>query len=295
VPDWGEIDAAISRATGREFSAKRRRPVGGGCINAAAVVASGETRYFVKINGAERLWLFDGEIRGLEALSESATVTVPMPICSGVSAGDAFLVLEYFSLGPSSPASAAVFGAQLAALHASPRPCFGFDADNAIGSTPQPNPRCDDWVTFFRRYRLEHQLALAKKTGRGNRALQRKGARLCDRIGGLFSGRTPAPSLLHGDLWSGNFATRTDGAPVVFDPAAYWGDREADLAMTELFRGFPRCFYDAYLHAFPLDPGYPVRAMLYNLYHVLNHLNLFGSGYGRQAEDMLDRLLAELG
>jgi protein-ribulosamine 3-kinase len=295
VPDWTELDAAISRATGSEFRGLRRRPVGGGCINAAIVVESDQARYFVKINRAERLWLFDGEIRGLQVLAESGAVTVPRPVCSGISAGDAFLVLEYLSLGPSSPASAVALGAQLAALHASPQPCFGFEADNAIGSTPQPNPRCDHWIEFFRRYRLEHQLTLANKSGRGGSALVRKGARLCDRIGGLFASYAPQPSLLHGDLWSGNFAALADGAPVIFDPAVYWGDREADLAMTELFGGFPRSFYDAYAEAYPLDPGYPVRATLYNLYHVLNHLNLFGAGYARQAEDMLDRLLAEVG
>ena len=269
--------------------------MGGGCINAATVVESGQARYFVKINRAERLWIFEGEAQGLKALAESSAVTVPTPVCSGISAGDAFLVLQYLSLRPASGASAAALGAKLAALHALPQPCFGFETDNAIGSTPQPNPRCDDWVEFFRRYRLEHQLGLANKAGRGGSALLLKGARLCDRIGGLFAGYAPVPSLLHGDLWSGNYAALADGDPVIFDPAVYWGDREADLAMTELFGGFPRPFYDAYAEAFPLDPGYRVRGTLYKLYHVLNHLNLFGSGYSRQAEDMLDRLLAELG
>ncbi|HSS65165.1 MAG TPA: fructosamine kinase family protein [Gammaproteobacteria bacterium] len=295
MPDWTEIEAAISRSAGGEFRGLRRRAVGGGCINRAMVVESADARYFVKINRAERHWMFEAEAKGLTALAESSSVIVPAPVCSGVSAGDAFLVLEHLPLGPPSSASAAALGAQLAALHATPQPCFGFDTDNAIGSTPQPNPRCEDWVEFFRRYRLEHQLGLADHAGRIGSGLKAKGARLCDRMGGLFAGYAPAPSLLHGDLWSGNFAALENGDPVIFDPAVYWGDREADLAMTELFGGFPRAFYGAYAEAFPLDPGYRVRRTLYNLYHVLNHLNLFGSGYARQAEDMLDRLLAELG
>lgn len=295
MPDWRAIDAAISKASGRAFHGVRREPVGGGCINAVTVVDSGEARFFVKCNRAERLWIFEAEMIGLRALGATSSVTVPAPVCQGVTVGDAFLVLEYLPMGPASTATAAALGTQLAALHSAEQPCFGFETDNAIGSTPQRNLRCDDWVEFYRRHRLEFQLALANKAGRGGSALQTKGARLCDRLGVLFAGYSPMPSLLHGDLWSGNYAALKDGAPVVFDPAVYWGDREADLAMTELFGGFPRAFYDAYAAVSPLDPGYRVRRTLYNLYHVLNHLNLFGSGYAGQAEEMLDRLLAELG
>lgn len=295
MPHWTEIDAAISSAIGRQFRGANRRNVGGGCINLATVVESGERRFFVKINRAERLWMFQAEASGLTALAETSTVTVPAPVCAGVCAGDAYLVLEHLSIGPSSAATAAALGAQLAALHALRQPCFGFESDNAIGATPQPNPRCEDWAEFFRRHRLEYQLGLANKAGRGGSTLQAKGRELCQRLGGLFAGYAPAPSLLHGDLWSGNFAALENGAPVVFDPAVYWGDREADLAMTELFGGFPRSFYDAYAGAYPLDHGYRARRTLYNLYHVLNHLNLFGSGYARQAESMMDQLLAELG
>ncbi len=295
MPDWTEIDAAISTAVGEPFQGLTHRAVTGGCINAASVVEGTRARYFVKLNRAERLWMFEAEARGLSALAETSSVTVPLPICHGVSEADAFLVLEYLALKPPSNASAAALGHQLAALHMLPQPCFGFESDNAIGATPQPNPRCDDWVEFFRRNRLEHQLALARNAGGSDAALQTKGARLCNRLGELFAGYDPAKSLLHGDLWSGNFAALENGDPVIFDPAVYWGDREADLAMTELFGRFPRAFYGAYASAFPLDPGYPVRRDLYNLYHVLNHLNLFGSGYASQAEDMLDRLLAEIG
>ncbi len=295
MPDWTEIDAAISGATGRTFHGGERRAVGGGCINAAAVVASGEARYFVKTNRGERLWLFEAEARGLKALAETATVTVPVPVCFGLAAGDAFLVLEYLPLVRPTSVCAAALGTQLAALHGLPQPCFGFEADNAIGATPQPNRRCQDWVTFFRRHRLEHQLALARNAGLGGAGLAARGGRLCDRLGEFFEGYTPVPSLLHGDLWSGNFAALEHQQPVIFDPAVYWGDREADLAMTELFGGFPRAFYDAYAEAFPLHSGYPLRRTLYNLYHVLNHLNLFGHAYAAKANRMIEELLAALG
>ena len=295
MPDWAHIDAAISAATGSDFRSTRRRSVGGGCIHNASEVASEGARYFVKFNSADRLWMFDAEAAGLSALTECGRVRVPAPVCRGVAGGDAYLVLEYLPLAPFSDAAAAALGAQLAGLHSAPQPCFGFHADNAIGATLQPNARERDWVTFFRRHRLEFQLNLANKAGRGGSALQTKGARLCRRLDGLFEGYAPEPSLLHGDLWSGNVAALQNGAPVMFDPAVYWGDREADLAMTELFGGFPKAFYDAYAAAAPLDPGYPTRRTLYNLYHVLNHLNLFGGGYAGQAERMIDQLLAELG
>lgn len=295
MPDYSVIDAAISDATGHEFRAQTRSAAGGGCINHATVVGSGRLRYFVKRNAAERLWMFEAEATGLNALGASGAVSVPTPICTGTTDGEAFLVLEYLELGPPGTATAATLGEQLAALHAEVQPAFGWVSDNAIGATPQPNPMSDDWAEFFRRHRLEFQLERSLTSGFGGSALKTKGERLGKRLKDLLAGHAPIPSLLHGDLWSGNFAAMKDGRPVIFDPAVYWGDREADIAMTELFGRFPQAFYDAYSAAWALDPGYRVRRTLYNLYHVLNHLNLFGGGYARQAERMMDELLAELG
>ena len=171
-------------------------------------------------------------------------------------------------------------------------PRFGWPRDNTIGTTPQVNAWGDDWAEFFRDRRIAPQLALAARNGHGG-ALQRDGERLLAAIPALLAGHAPAPSLLHGDLWSGNAACLATGEPVIFDPAVYYGDREADLAMTELFGGFGADFYAAYRDAWPLPDGYERRRTLYNLYHVLNHLNLFGGGYGAQAETMIARLLAE--
>jgi len=171
---------------------------------------------------------------------------------------------------------------------------FGFAHDNYIGTTPQPNGWPNEsrtsWIDFWRERRLGFQLRLAAQNGYGGQ-LQTLGEKLLDALPAFFAGYTPQPSLLHGDLWSGNHAFLEDGTPVIFDPAPYYGDRECDLAMTELFGGYPADFYTAYHAAYPLDSGYAVRKDLYNLYHVLNHANLFGEGYARQAEQMMQRLL----
>ena len=171
---------------------------------------------------------------------------------------------------------------------------FGFAQDNYIGTTPQPNDWKDNWMDFWREQRLGFQLRLAAQNGYGGK-LQALGEKLLDALPAFFTGCMPQPALLHGDLWSGNHAFLADGTPVIFDPAPYYGDRECDLAMTELFGGYPADFYAAYRAAYPLDDGYAVRRDLYNLYHILNHANLFGGGYARQAEGMMQRLLAEAG
>lgn len=281
----------ISAVTGREFQVRQESVAAGGCINRALTVTDGERRYFVKHNAARHADMFAAEARGLEVLHAADGVRVPQPVCLGVSGEHAYLVLEYLSLAPAGDASA--FGLGLARQHAVTQARFGWERDNTIGSTPQPNTECADWCQFWRERRLGFQLALAAENGHGG-ALQRKGERLLADIAAFFTGYTPRPALLHGDLWSGNFGFDAAGRPVIFDPAVYFGDREADLAMTELFGRFPPAFYSAYREAAPLDAGYAVRKTLYNLYHILNHLNLFGVGYRAQAEDMLERLLAEI-
>ena len=187
--------------------------------------------------------------------------------------------------------SAAHLGEQLAAMHRIGASHFGWRIDNTIGATPQINTWSDNWIRFYGERRLRFQFDLA---ARKSYRLQAKGEQLIEHLPAFFATYRPQASLLHGDLWSGNWGTDPLSNPVIFDPALYYGDRETDLAMTELFGGFPARFYDAYAGAFPLDTGYAVRKTLYNLYHILNHFNLFGSGYGNQAECMLDRLLAEV-
>jgi fructosamine-3-kinase len=287
------VARAISQATGERFVPEARQGVGGGCINSTEVLEGGGRRYFVKSNDAARLDMFEAEAAGLAEIACSISVRVPRPICTGRHGGRAFLVLEYLELGGGGKNTDELLGRQLAAMHRASQARFGWQRDNTIGSTPQINSEETDWPRFYREHRLRYQLQLAGRNGhRGN--LQKQGERLLERLPVFFSSYLPRPSLLHGDLWGGNHAALADGTPVIFDPAVYYGDREADLAMTELFGGFGSGFYSAYRAAWPLDPGYRVRKDLYNLYHVLNHLNLFGGGYRGQAERLIDRLLAEV-
>lgn len=289
------MERHIAAVTGRRFVVRQRQPLGGGCINQAWRVGDGERNFFVKTHSATiARTMFEAEAAGLAELAATGTVRVPLPAGHGVVAGSAFLVLEHLPLGGGGTRALETLGRRLADLHRIPQPFFGWRRDNAIGSTRQPNDRDDDWIAFWRKRRLGFQLELAARNGYEGEP-RRRGEQLLARFEGLFAGYRPMPALLHGDLWSGNAGCTVDGEPVVFDPACYYGDREADLAMTELFGGFPERFYAAYREALPLDVGYPQRRTLYNLYHVLNHLNLFGGGYRAQAEHMIDRLLAELG
>jgi fructosamine-3-kinase len=288
-----QIAARIAAATGQPFTLERQGGVGGGCINATEVLEGSGRKYFVKLNDASRLEMFAAEAEGLQALAMAKALRVPQPICHGQINGNAYLVLEYLELGSGSAQSLEKLGTGLAALHRCTQRQFGWHRANTIGSTPQINTPSDDWVVFYREHRLGYQLRLAAEQGCGG-ALLRQGEQLMDRLEVFFEGYRPVASLLHGDLWGGNYSAMRSGEPVIFDPAVYYGDRETDLAMTELFGGFGARFYAAYRAAWPLDAGYRVRKTLYNLYHVLNHFNLFGGGYAAQAEHMIGSLLADL-
>jgi len=257
-----------------------------------------EHSYFIKLNRADWAAMFEAEARGLEALAEACAVRVPGAICHGVEENTAFLVCEWLELSSPARHSAALLGRQLAELHRHARDSYGWKQDNTIGSTPQVNTPESRCCVFWREKRLGFQLELGAKNGLPGRLLN-KGEKLMDALDVLLGGHQPQASLLHGDLWGGNWGVDECGDPVLFDPAVYYGDREADLAMTELFGGFPEAFYAAYRESWPLDAAYPVRKRLYNLYHILNHANLFdragGGGYASQAESMIDSLLAETG
>ncbi|QGU33630.1 fructosamine kinase family protein [Thermochromatium tepidum] len=286
---WDLIAERISAATGKPFKIQRQRPVGGGCINRAVVVEDDQRAYFVKLNTPERLDMFEAESEGLAALAAARAIRVPEPICVGLAGDTSFLAMERLDLSGRLDSERA--GRQLAQLHRATAERFGWHRDNTIGSTHQLNTPHDDWVSFWRECRLGPQLKLAAANGYRGR-LQSDGERLLSRLETLI-GHHPPPSLLHGDLWGGNIGATPEGEPVIFDPAVYHGDREADLAMTELFGGFDARFQAAYRETWPLDPAYAVRRILYNLYHVLNHLNLFGGGYLQQSQSMIERLLAE--
>ncbi len=286
----GAVASAISDAIRRPFHLQRATPVGGGDINQAYQLQGDDgSLYFLKLNEARYHAMFAAEAAGLNAIAATHTLRVPQSITHGTADGCSFLVLEHLPLG--GRADAGLLGAQLAALHRSTAPRFGFVQDNYIGTTPQTNHWTDDWLIFWREQRLGFQLRLAAQNGYGG-SLQKLGASLMDALPAFFNDYVPQPSLLHGDLWGGNHGYLADGTPAIFDPAAYYGDRECDLAMTALFGGYPPAFYTAYQAAWPLHADHERRRTLYNLYHILNHANLFGRGYARQAENMMTELLA---
>ncbi len=233
--------------------------------------------------------MFAAEAEGLAELASPGVIRVPAVVDVGVDDRESWIEMEKLHFGRSTESIERALGEQLATLHRTTKPRFGWHRDNTIGLTPQYNDWSDDWIAFLRDQRLGFQLRLAAEKGYTGR-LQGQGERLLARLAGFFEGYEPVASLLHGDLWGGNWAS-CDGEPVIFDPAVYFGDRESDLAMTRLFGGFGRTFYDAYEATWPLEPGHRERNDIYQLYHVLNHLNLFGSGYLGRAQDIMNRLL----
>lgn len=301
-PLYTAIAAQISQATGEPFRARHPHVHSGGCISESVVLEDGARRFFIKINRAELLPMFEAEAAGLHLLAETQTLRVPQPILCGLAGAhpQAFLALEYLPLVDSDAPER--FAEQLIALHqhsgAPGHAFFGLEHNNFIGTTPQDNTPHRDWVSFWASCRLQPQLERARHNGLSPSTLE-LAEELTVALPSFFTDYQPRPSLLHGDLWGGNYGymARDGGGqpePVIFDPALYYGDREADIAMTELFGGFPPRFRQAYEAAWPLDAGYGVRRQLYNLYHVLNHFNLFGESYAAQSQRLMQRLLSEL-
>lgn len=257
---------------------RHAEPISGGDINDAwrLTLADGGTA-FMKSNRTASPAFFRAEADGLEALRATGAIGVPRVIGMGEDAAyGACLLLEWVDAAPRARDFWADFGRSLARMHLAPAGRFGWTRDNYIGSSPQINAQSDSWVTFFRDCRLAPQLRRAQHCFDAD--TRRRASRLLDRLGEYLA-EPGRPSLLHGDLWSGNFVTGPDGRAWLIDPAVYVGHAEADIAMTELFGGFHPDFYAAYREVNPPLPGYQARRELYNLYHLLNHLNLFGGGY----------------
>ena len=288
---WRHIEQHVKQTTGNDFLVHTNNSVGGGCINSAFRVTDNDQDYFIKANHVSKARMFESEAEGLKEMAASNTIRVPEPVCYGTHGDQCYIVMEYLDLG--GRADMVELGHQFAAMHGVTAEHYGWRIDNTIGSTPQPNAWMDDWIAFWREQRLGHQLELAARNGYGGE-LQRLGERLLSDMPALFENHTPVPSMLHGDLWGGNYGALRDGTPVIFDPAFYYGDREADLAMTSLFGGFGADFYAAYNEVSPVDDGYEVRKTFYNIYHIINHANLFGGTYHGQAISMMERVLSEI-
>ncbi|MDH3587788.1 MAG: fructosamine kinase family protein [Gammaproteobacteria bacterium] len=281
---------AAARKEGVDIVADSARSIAGGSINDAWRVNSDIGPLFVKFNDSAMHEMFAAEAAGLQELAQTNSIRVPRVICSGCDNSWSFLILEYIAFDRSDNEAGRLLGLQLAQLHGCHSEAFGWFRDNTIGSTPQINTQTDDWIEFFGQHRLGFQLELASR--RGGARLAKSGAQLCEQLDRFFAGITIEPALLHGDLWGGNWGV-CKGQPVIFDPAVYYGDSETDIAMTTLFGGFPQSFYTTYREELPDKPGGRQRRELYRLYHVLNHYNLFGGGYGAQAERMIGALLAD--
>ncbi len=288
MPDWAALERSLETA-GLDLPSAPPRRVGGGDIAAAYQLDTATGKIFLKLMPEREAGVLEAEADGLAAIAATDTVRTPAVLGQGVAAGDAWLAMEWLPLERLGSVASGELGRQLADMHRATNDRHGWHSDNWIGRTPQQNTWHSDWVGFYRDHRLGFQLDLAAAHGFAGR-LQRRGKELMAALPGFFSDYQPAPSLLHGDLWGGNAAS-SNAIPVIFDPAAHYGDRECDIAMTRLFGGFGGAFYQAYEEAWPLDAGYSRREALYQLYHVLNHLNLFGGGYLGRAESLIDQLL----
>lgn len=259
-------------------------PVAGGCINNGARLQTDDgSSFFLKQNSAAPPQMFEREAEGLRAIDVPDGPRVPEPLLVGTD----YLLLEDLRPAPRQSGYWERMGAQLAALHGHTSPEFGFEHDNFLGSTPQPNPPTGDGYEFFAEHRLLFQARLARDAG----LLDRGDLQAVEAIAGRLPELAPEQpaSLIHGDLWSGNATTGSEGEPAIIDPAVHYGWAEAELGMTALFGGFSDEFYAAYSRARPLEAGWRERLPLYNLYHLLNHLNLFGSGYLGQVKQVLRR------
>ena len=288
---WQSVAEVIRNSTGISCNTFEFRPVFGGDINRAWCLSCGNERFFVKTNRDDLLAMFEAEQAGLAEIGDSQSIRVPVVFGCGTGGDHAFIVMEFLDLGGAADES--LLARQLATMHRYTCDQFGYQIDNTIGSTPQRNDATLDWVEFWKIQRLGFQLDLAKRN-RLDREMIHRGETLNGVVGRFFSDYQPIASLLHGDLWRGNQGVDSEGNPVIFDPACYYGDHEADLAMMELFGQPGARFFDAYNEVFAIDPGYAVRRDLYNLYHILNHANLFGGSYVASARRLIDKLLARV-
>ena len=267
----------------------RARMASGGDINQAAVVEAGGERVFVKWNSHAPPTMFPTEAHGLRLLAYTNAIRVPQVIAQGDADGacPAFLVLEYVASGGRSGNTDTMerFGEALAELHRHTAATYGLDEDNFIGRLPQPNTPSPRWIDFYREHRIGFQMELARRRGRLPASRERLLTRLMERLPEWIDEEAVSPSLIHGDLWGGNYLIDEQGDAVLIDPAVCYADREMDLAMSELFGGFSARFYDAYFDVYPA-PGYPERRALYQLYYILAHLNLFGESYGGRVDSI---------
>ena len=283
---WQAIAEHINNELECGFQIEHKTQLDGGSINLAWHISGNGQHYFVKLNQREQLEQFETEALSLHALQQAHCIRVPDVICSGQTVDKSFLVLEYIPMQGESVNGWRHLAQQLALLHRQhEQAMYGFDWDNLLGSTVQPNKWQSNWSSFFSEQRIGWLLQLLLEQGFGFGKIDY----LVEQCRQRLQHYQPDPSLLHGDLWRGNVGFNAD-APAVFDPACYFGDRETDVAFTSLFGRFPDAFYHSYNELYPLDKAFNERKDLYNLYHVLNHAYLFRGAYLVQAQEMIKQL-----
>ncbi len=264
------------------------RHASGGCINNGGLIKTNRGDFFIKWNDAGKYPLmFEAEFKGLNLLRETNTLLIPEPLFTGEAEGTSYILMEHIGSSGRNTNFFEELGEGLAKLHRSLSSHFGLDHDNYIGSLPQYNNQTDSWAEFFRVRRLEPQLQMAVDNGLMNQVDSKNFNKLFLLLADLFP--TESPSLLHGDLWSGNYMVSGDGRPCLIDPAVYYGHREMDIAFSRLFGGFDSDFYTVYNETYPQESGFEDRLDVYNLYPLLVHVNLFGSSYLGQVRSILQR------
>jgi len=290
IPSLDSLQKALETLSKEDKLRYKRRAVGGGCISSASLLElENGDRYFLKENDISLLPMFETEAAALEELSQKPGPPVPRPLALGTGGNQSFLLMEYLTPGKPREDFWEVFGVELASLHLSGGEAqFGWHQNNYIGSSPQINKWEEKWIPFFREQRLRLQGDWAYSKGLIQTKLYKKLETLLEKLEQRISEPGQA-EFLHGDLWSGNYYTGPEGKAWLIDPAAYYGCGEAELAMTEMFGSFPERFYRAYHSVRPIDPDYSVQKEIYNLYHYLNHLNLFGSSYYSSCASIIQR------
>jgi len=281
-----EVEKILTEHSAKPVKIHGISSVGGGSINDAFRLETSVGNFFVKVNSASRYpRMFEKEALGLKMLSATQTLSVPDIVAFGETGNDSFLLLSFIESRPQTSNFWSQFGEQLADLHRHSNPTFGLDHNNYIGSLIQHNNTHETWADFFREERLEPQLKQARDQGHVDSEVSRAFQRFYRQLDQLFPNEPP--TLLHGDLWSGNFMSGNQGEPVIVDPAVYFGHREMDLAMSQLFGGFSSHFYEAYHSTFPLENGWRKRLDYCNLYPLMVHVNLFGGGYLSSVKSIL--------
>lgn len=286
---WQAISQQLSETLMFSFNIEEKNRLHGGDISECYMISDGEQRYFVKVNTRDFLHKFEIEAENIRIMRESNTVFVPEVILTGKSKQHSFIVLNYLPTKQlDDDKNSYLFGQQLAKLHQwGEQKEYGFDQDNYIGATLQPNKWDRKWARFFAEQRIGWQLQLAKEKGVNLVNINDFIQVVYDRL----ATHQPTPSLLHGDLWHGNVANSVFG-PICYDPSCYWGDRECDIAMSELFEGFQPEFYQGYESILPIDYRYSERKDIYSLYHLLNHYNQFGGHYLDQSQKLINQILS---